>query len=152
MSRLRTIGRKLKSILVVGLIFFSGVIIGGMVSSSATLRDVTTKAFGSGPAPVRKLLIQHAKDGLQLDEDQQQLFTQILTETGAELNAATKPAQPQLAEILTRSELRLRQVLRQDQTSRFDRWAKQARKHWSTALSEQPAALAKDASQPALEK
>ena len=138
MSRLRTIGRKLKSIFIVGLIFFSGVIIGGMVSGTATLRDVTTKAFGSGPAPVRKLLIQHAKDGLQLDEDQQHLFTQILTETGAELNAATKPVQPRLAEILTRTELRLRQVLRQDQTPRFDRWAKQAREHWSTGLAEQP--------------
>ena len=152
MSRLRTIGRKLKSILVVGLIFFSGVIIGGMVSGTATLRDVTTKAFGSGPAPVRKLLIQHAKDGLRLDEDQQQLFTQIITETGAELNATTKPVQPQIAEILVRSELRLRQVLRQEQTARFDRWAKQAREQWSTALSENPSTLAKDASPPALEK
>lgn len=144
MSRLRTIGRKLKSIFVVGLIFSSGVVIGGMLSGSATLRDVTTKAFGAGPAPVRKLLVQHAKDGLQLDEDQQQLFTQILTETGAELNAATKPVQPQVTEIFNRAELRLRQVLRQDQTPRFDRWAKQAREHWSTGLAEQPT-LEKDA-------
>ena len=131
MSRLRTIGRKLKSLFAVALIFFSGVFIGGILSASATLREVTTKAFGSGPAPVRKLLIQHAKDGIGLDVDQQQLFSQILTDTGGELNAATKPVHPQVAEILNRTDLRLRQVLRQDQTVRFDRWVKQARERWA---------------------
>ena len=134
--------RKLKSIFIVGLIFFSGVIVGGALSSSATLRDVTTKAFGSGPGPVRKLLVQHAKDGLRLDEDQQQLFAQILTETGGELDAATKPVQPQIATILDRAELRLRQVLRPEQVGRFDGWMKTARQRWAVAFTE--GAVAKD--------
>ncbi len=133
MGFLRTVGRKMKSVFVVGLIFFSGVIVGGALSSSATLRDVTGKAFGSGPAPIRKLLVQHAKDGLRLDEDQEHLFWQILTETGGELDAATKPVQPQIAQILDRAEMRLRQVLRAEQTERFDRWLKNARERWSAA-------------------
>ncbi len=128
--------RKLKSIFIVGLIFFSGVIVGGALSSSATLRDVTTKAFGSGPGTVRKLLVQHAKDGLQLDEDQHQLFAQILTETGGELDAATKSVQPQIAAVLDRTELRLRQVLRPEQVGRFDGWMKTARERWARSASE----------------
>ena len=133
MGFLRTVGRKLKSVFVVGLIFFSGVIVGGVVSSSAVLKQVTTNAFASGPAPIRKLLVQHAKDGLRLDEDQEHLFWQILTETGGELDAATKPVQPQIAQILDRAEMRLRQVIRAEQTERFDRWIKNARDRWSTA-------------------
>ena len=128
--------RKLKSIFIVGLIFFSGVIVGSGLSGTAALRDVTTKAFGSGPGPVRKLLVQHAKDGLRLDEDQQQLFAQILTETGGELDAATKPVQPQIAAVLDRTELRLRQVLRLEQVARFDAWMKNARERWASTASE----------------
>lgn len=145
MSRLRTIGRKLKSLFAVGLIFFSGVFIGGIVSGSAMLRETTTNAFGNGPAPVRKLLIQHAKDGIGLDGDQQQLFSQILSETGIEINAVTKPVQPQVAAILAHSELRLRQVLRQEQTARFDRWMAHARERWATGIAEAPEAVAQQA-------
>ena len=136
MGRLHTIGRKLKSVFVVGLIFFSGIIVGGMIAASTVMKDITSKAFGAGPAPVRKLLVQHAKDGLGLDEDQQQLFTQILSETGADLNKASKPVQPQVGEILDRCELRLRTVLKSEQTSRFDAWAKQARERWAAALAD----------------
>ena len=128
--------RKIKSILAVGLIFFSGIVVGSMISASTMLHEITTKAFGSGPVPVRNLLVQHAKDGLRLDDDQQYLFTQVLTETGAELNAATKPVQPQLGEILTRAELRLRQVLRADQQLRFDAWVEQARTRWGASIPE----------------
>ncbi len=142
MSHLRIIWGKFKSVLAVGLIFFSGVFVGGVISGTSTLRDVTTKAFGSGPGPIRKLLVQHAKDGLGLDDDQQQLFTQIITETGSELNAATKAVQPQIGEIFTRAELRLRQVLRQDQQARFEHWAEQARTRWGTAFSESSAEVA----------
>ena len=144
MGFLRTVGRKLKSVFVVGLIFFSGVIVGGALSSSAMLKDVTTKAYASGPAPIRKLLVQHAKDGLRLDEDQEHLFWQILTETGGELDVATKPVQPQVAQILDRAEMRLRQVLRAEQTERFDRWMKNARERWSatTVDSTKEAAVA----------
>ena len=137
MGRLQTIGRKLKSVFVVGLIFFSGVVVGGILSGAAVMRDITTKAFGgSGPSQVRKLLVQHAKDGLGLDEDQQKLFTQILNETGQELNVATKPAQPQIVQILDRTELRLRNVLRTEQTARFDGWAKKARERWAASANE----------------
>jgi hypothetical protein len=136
MGSLQTIGRKLKSAFVVGLIFFSGVVVGGIISGAAVMKDITTKAFGSGPGPVRKLLVQHAKDGLGLDDDQQHLFWQIITETGGELGAATKPVQPRINEIMARSELRLRAVLTPEQKPRFDRWTKQVRERWGSALND----------------
>jgi hypothetical protein len=145
MSALRTIGRKLKSIVVVGLIFVSGVIVGGILSGAAVVRDVSGKAFGGGPGPVRKLLIQHAKDGLHLDEDQQHLFWQILTETGVELNTASKPVQPQMAAVIDRAELRLREVLHPEQVRQFDEWMKNARNRWDAALSDAAQGAAKDA-------
>ncbi len=146
MISLRAIGRKLKSVVVVGLIFFSGVIVGGMISGSTVLRDVTDNAFGSGPAPVRKLLVQRAKYGLHLDEDQQHLFWQILTETGAELNVAAKPVQPHINQILDRAELRLRQVLHAEQTPRFDRWVKAARERWAASVADAAQEPLEDAS------
>lgn len=150
MISLRAIGRKLKSVVVVGLIFLSGVIVGGMISGTTVLRDVTEKTFAGGPVQLRKLLIQHAKDGLHLDEDQQHLFWQILTETGAELNVAAKPVQSQISPILDRAELRLRQVLHAEQTARFDRWVKAARERWAASLADaaheplEDASVAKD--------
>jgi hypothetical protein len=134
MSAIRSIARKLKSVVIVGLIFFSGVIVGGILSGAAVVRDVTTNAYASGPAPIRRLLVQHAREGLQLDDDQKHLFWAILTETGKEAHAATASVQPDLIRILDRAESRLREVLRPDQTDRFDRWMKSARDKWRAGL------------------
>ena len=136
MGRLHTIGRKLKSVFVVGLIFFSGVVVGAILSGAAVMKDITSKAFGEGPVSARRLLFQQAKDGLELDGDQQKLFTQILNETGVELNATTKPVQPQISQIMERAELRLRAVLRREQTGRFDAWTKKAGERWVAALAD----------------
>lgn len=130
MSAIRSIARKLKSIVIVGLIFFSGVIVGGILSGAAVVRDVTTNAYAAGPGPMRRLLVQHAREGLQLDEDQKHLFWVILTDAGAEVNSATASVQPELIRILDRAERRLREVLRPEQTDRFDRWMKSARDKW----------------------
>lgn len=134
MSAIRSIARKLKSVVIVGLIFFSGVLVGGILSGAAVVRDVTTNAYAAGPAPIRRLLVQHAREGLQLDDDQKHLFWAILTETGKEVHAATAPVQPDLVRILDRAESRLREVLRPDQTDRFDRWMKSARDKWRAGL------------------
>ncbi len=134
MSAFRNLARRLKSVFIVGLIFFSGVIVGGIISGAAVVRDVTTKAYASGPGSMRSLLVRHAKEGLSLDEDQRHLFWNILAETGAELDSATVSVQPELVRILDHSERRLREVLRPDQTDRFDRWMKSARSKWSTGL------------------
>jgi Spy/CpxP family protein refolding chaperone len=128
MSAIRNIARKVKSIFIVALIFFSGVIVGGIIAGAAVVRDVTAKAYAHGPGSMRSLLVQHAKEGLSLDEDQKHLFWNILTETGAELNTATTSVQPELARILDHSERRLREVLRPEQTERFDRWMESRRK------------------------
>ena len=134
MSAIRSIARKLKSVVIVGLIFFSGVIVGGILSGAAVVRDVTTNAYAAGPGPIRRLLVQHAREGLQLDDDQKHLFWGILTETGAEVNIATASVPPELVRILDRAESRLREVLRPEQTDRFDRWMKSARDKWRTGL------------------
>lgn len=135
MSAFRTVVRKLKSVVVVGLIFFSGVIVGGILSGAAVVRDVREAAYASGPGSVRRLLVQHAQEGLKLDEDQKHLFWVILTETGTEMNTATTAVQPELIRIVDRAERRLREVLRPDQTDRFDRWMKSAREKWRDGFS-----------------
>jgi predicted metal-dependent phosphoesterase TrpH len=132
--------KRLKSILSVLLIFFSGLIVGGIIAAGATVHDVVSKTFRDGPQSVRRVLLQRAKHDLKLDEDQAHQFWQIFNETGAELREVIKPVQPEVQSTLQRAELRLRAVLKPHQAAPFDSFMKAARARWSAAM-QSPAAL-----------
>ena len=131
--------KRLKGIIIVTVIFFSGMFVGTIVGGSAALLDVVNKTFRGGPLNVRRILVQRAKHDLRLDEDQGHQFWQILNETGTDLRDATKPVRPQIDAALTRSAERLRAVLRPDQRPRFDSMLKEANTRWQAAMSD-PAA------------
>ena len=131
--------KRLKGILIVLSIFVSGFIVGAILGGSAALMDFVNKTFRGGPLNVRRILVQRAKHDLQLDEDQNHQFWQILNETGAELRDAVKPSRPQIDAVLARSAARLRAVLRPGQQPRFDSFVKDVESRWQSAMADPPA-------------
>jgi hypothetical protein len=128
--------KRFKSILIVAVIFASGIFVGAVVGSSAAIVDIVNKTFRGGPLSVRRILIQRARQDLKLDEDQGHQFWQIINETGVELRDAVQPMRPKLDAILTKSAERLRAVLRPEQQPKFDSFVKEATTRWQAALGE----------------
>ena len=128
--------KRFRSILIVVLIFLSGVFVGAMVGGTAALMDVVNRTFRGGPPNIRKLLIQRAKHDLKLDEDQNHQFWQILNDAGAELRDATKPVRPQIDAVLEKAAQRMREVLRESQRPRFDSFVKESRARWLEAVGD----------------
>ena len=126
--------KRLKSILIVLLIFGSGVVVGGIMGIGATMHDFVNKTFRDGPPNVRRVLLQRAKQDLKLDDDQSHQFWQIFNETGVELRKDLAPVLSQLQATLARGELRLRNVLNESQQARFDSFMKTAKERWQAAL------------------
>jgi hypothetical protein len=131
--------RRIKGILVVLLIFLCGMFVGGTIGSSAALVDVANRIIRGGPANIRKVLVQRAKNEFKIDEDQSHQVWQILNETGVELRDAVKPVRPQLDAVLERSTNRLRAILKPEQQQRFDTFAKEARLRWQMTAATPPA-------------
>ena len=127
--------KRLKSILIVVLIFVSGVIVGGIMGIGATMHDFVNKTFRDGPPQMRRVLLQRAKQDLNLDDDQAHQFWQIFNETGFELRKDLTPILSQVQATLARAELRLRNVLRESQQPKFDSFMKTARERWQAALT-----------------
>lgn len=127
--------KRLKSILIVILIFVSGIVVGGIMGIGATMHDFVNKTFRDGPPNVRRVLLQRAKQDLKLDDDQSHQVWQIFNETGVELRENLKPVLPQLESTLARAEMRLRNVLSEGQKTRFDGFMKIARARWKSAFN-----------------
>jgi len=130
--------KRLKGIFIVLLIFLCGVLVGGAIGASAALVDLVNKTFRGGPANIRKLLVQRAKNDLKLDEDQNHQFWQILNETGLELRDATKPVRPEIDAVLAKASDRLRAILKPEQRPRFDTFVKDVRQRWLESMEESP--------------
>jgi hypothetical protein len=126
--------KRLKSILIVLLIFVSGVVVGGIMGIGATMHDLVNKTFRDGPPNVRRVLMQRAKHDLKLDEDQAHQFWEIFNETGQEMRDVLAPVLPQLESTLLRAEQRLRNVLRDSQKAPFDSFTKAAKTKWTHAF------------------
>jgi hypothetical protein len=131
--------KRLKSILIVTLIFVSGVVVGGILGIGATIHDSVNKTYRDGPPGVRRVLLQRAKQDLKLDEDQAHQFWEIFNDTGKELREVVDPLLPSIESNLLRSEQRLRNVLRESQKAPFDSFMKAAKTRWGRAFYGQPA-------------
>ena len=140
--------KRLKSILIVALIFASGIVVGGILGIGATIHDTVNKTFRDGPPSARRVLLQRAKHDLKLDEDQAHQFWEIFNDTGKELRDVVDPVLPQVESTLLRAEQRLRNVLRESQKPPFDSFMKAAKARWGSAFHGQPAEAVEAASQP----
>lgn len=139
--------KRIKSICIVLLIFFSGVVVGGIMGGGAVMHDYVNKTFRDGPPAIRKVLLQRAKTDLKLDEDQSHQFWQVLNDTGAELRKVIEPVRPELESTLARADLRFRAILKPHQLPNFENFVAAAKKRWTQAMAvesanvEQPAVV-----------
>src|SRR5262245_41153866 len=112
--------KRLRGCLGILLIFGLGLLVGGFLGFAAGWVGFFRKVVLGGPAAVREVLFQRAKDDLRLNYDQQEEVRAILKETSTELDNITSSVRPSVEDALARAEQRMRAVLNAKQRASFD--------------------------------
>ena len=120
--------KRLRGCLLVLFIFGCGLLVGGFLGAAFGWVGFFQKIVKGGPAAVREVITQRAREDLHLTREQDALVKQIVNDASAELDEAVKDARPRVEEILGRAEDRVREVLDEKQRKKFDPFANKARK------------------------
>ncbi|MEO8354174.1 MAG: hypothetical protein ABI680_20795 [Chthoniobacteraceae bacterium] len=121
--------KRFKGCLGVFLIFFLGVIFGGILASGA----IYAKVWGlieAGPEAVAEFSVQRLHDELKLDSLQKREFQRIADRTRLRLRALRYANQPAVDEIVDEGESQLRAILSAKQQSKLDELMKRFREKW----------------------
>ncbi len=111
--------KQLKTIVSVILIFVLGALSGAVVTHKI-YRQKMEGIIRAEPGAMRELMIQRLNRKLHLDDAQLQQVRAIAMETHAEMKAARKKIRPEVEEILSRSQAKIRAILRPDQQQKYD--------------------------------
>jgi len=122
--------KRLRGCLVVAFIFGCGFLVGGFVGMAFGWVGLFHKVVKGGPSAVQEIIVQRAKDDLQLKPEQRAAVARIVEETAKELGDATAEVRPKVEEIMGRAEQRTREVLDDKQRKKFDSFANQGRRRW----------------------
>lgn len=114
--------KALKVILVLGLVFAAGIVVGAVGAKYAVQQVVEQAA--RRPDELRNRLEREFVRELNLTPEQRPKVHEILVRRHEELAAVRKNFQPQLGAIIRRSERELRAVLDETQQEKFDRLIK----------------------------
>lgn len=126
--------KRLRGCLGILLIFGLGLVVGGFVGFAGGWLALFHKVTKGGPAKVREVLFQRAKDDLKLDDEQRAELWAILKESSKELDDITASVRPSVAEALGRAEERIRALLKPEQKGKFDAFMREVKKKWSGLL------------------
>ena len=138
--------KRLRGCSVVAFIFGCGFLVGGFVGMAFGWVGLFHKVVKGGPSAVQEIIVQRAKDDLQLKPEQRAAVARIVEETAKELGDATAEVRPKVEEIMGRAEQRAREVLDDEQRKKFDSFANQGRRKWKVL---QAALDAKEGTPPA---
>jgi hypothetical protein len=116
---------KLKSWLVIGLVFIAG-FGAGVVVTRGVVRNFVQQAVNN-PDHVRELIERRLTRRLDLDAGQREKIHTILTESQSELRALRGEFRPQFMAIVTNTEERVSAVLTEEQRARYDKVRAEAR-------------------------
>jgi hypothetical protein len=141
--------KRLRGCLGILLIFGLGLVVGGFIGFAGGWLALFHKVTKGGPAAVREVLYQRARDDLKLDYEQKEEIRAILKESSKELDEITASVRPAVERALARAEDRVRALLKPEQKAKFDSFIKEVRRKWSVLLTvEKPSELVPDASKP----
>ena len=108
-----------KSILLLVLVFFAGVV-AGVVGTRAFIRHAVQQAIAH-PEKVQSLLEQHLTRKLQLDDGQQAKLHGILTESRTQMRGLRQNFQPQAAAVFRQADEKISALLTPEQQVRYEK-------------------------------
>lgn len=126
--------KRLRGILGILLIFGLGLTVGLFLGFAAGWIGFFHKVVKGGPAGVREVLYQRAKDDLKLDYAQKEELREILKETSKELDAVTASVRPAVEKVLGTAEKRIVALLTTEQKEKFEGFLKEAKRKWGTLV------------------
>ena len=107
-------------------------ILGGLAGSITTIGLVRHRlVHGHGSQMLADLIVRRLSWDLRLDRDQRAQLRVIVTQGQAEMKVIRKQIQPQVEEQLSRSEAKVRAMLRPDQQEKFDKLIAERKAQWA---------------------
>src|ERR1039457_6260036 len=114
-----------KSILLLALVFFTGLAV-GVVGTRVVVRRVVQQAIAH-PERVQSLMERNLTRKLRLDSEQQVKLHGILTDARGQLGGLRKEFQPQAAAVLSGADEKITALLTPEQQARYARFKE---KNW----------------------
>ena len=111
--------KNFKSILLLALVFFAGVVI-GVVATRSVVRHVVRDAI-LHPEKVQAVMERNLTRRLRLDNEQQAELQQILSDAHGQLKDLRRQSRPQLAEIFSNANGQIIAILTPEQQARFEK-------------------------------
>jgi hypothetical protein len=121
--------KRFKGCLGVFLIFFLGVVVGGILASGAIYAKVWELIEG-GPDKVAEFTIKRLKDELKLDDVQSREFARIADRTRLRLRAVRYNHQSEVEAVLDESDRELHAILNPKQQAKLREVMKRFRNRW----------------------
>jgi hypothetical protein len=109
-----------KAILVLGLVFFAGIVL-GVVGTRVVVRRLVQQAI-EHPERVQVLIERNMTRKLRLDGEQALQLDTILTDTHTDLHALRAEYQPQVSDIFRKADARIIKLLTPEQLMRYEKF------------------------------
>jgi hypothetical protein len=108
-----------KAITGICLVFLLGVVAGGLITYRIITKRIQHIAQG-GPQVVNELIVKRLTQRLDLDSSQGDKLMAIVVDTRSQIKAARSQVAPQVMEILSDTEKKVRAILKPEQEKKFD--------------------------------
>jgi len=116
-----------KTIISVILIFGLGALSGAIVTHKI-YRQQMENIIRDEPKAMRELMVQRLNSKLHLDTAQLEQIRAIAKQTHAEMKSVRKKIGPEIEDVLSRSQAKIRAILRPDQQEKYDQILLERRK------------------------
>ena len=110
-----------KAIAGVVLVFILGALAGAIVAHRVCHHRIESILTG-GSEVRREMIVHRMTHRLDLDDSQRRQLDTIMNETHTQVAAARRQIQPQVDEIISRSQDKVRAILRPDQRDKFEKF------------------------------
>jgi hypothetical protein len=109
-------------------------VLGGLAGSITTIGLVRHRlVHGHGSQMLENLIVRRLSWDLRLDRAQREQLRVIVTQGHEDMKVIRKQIQPQVEELLTRSEAKVRAMLRPDQVEKFDKLVAERKARWASS-------------------
>jgi hypothetical protein len=109
-------------------------VLGGLAGSITTIGVVRHRlVHGHGGQMMANLIVRRLSWELRLDREQRSQLRVIVAEGQTEMKGIRKQIQPQVEDLLGRSEAKLRVLLRPDQQEKFDKLIAERKARWASS-------------------